>query len=896
MNKKKKAAVRKTAGKIAAAVMVLMLAAGMLPGAGYLSAYGEESGGSAGRTEASAAAGDTAGADSGESSQNSSSEVDISGSDSKSEKELSELKESKGVVLFAESGDSLKPVTEPAPSTDKVVLKYSKVVWYENYSTHYFKVTFDGKTRIAYCVQPKLQAPSQGTRTAYKYNNSLMTKALYYSYGYPGYDKRTRSYVSKKDIDDYDDDYGAYALSHMVLSYIYDNESSKSDAFTGVSSSTRKLVKDLTEMIDKKWPEPPSDASLSLSKTNVTATWDSSGNVQKTPSIKLKGHGDNRINMTIPKYCTMVKTGDGVTKKYTRGKDNSKKVKVFSGDSFYFTAPASVKGTFRSPEMEGVLSTFQPYLIKVSGKQNIVFCGVGATTSVSFRINWVKTGKVKLVKKSEQPEITGGSDCYSLEGAVYGIYSKDTGKLIKKLTTDKDGKAEADGMIRGNYVIRELTPPKGYAKDEKEHAVKVGTGTVSAEVSDKPEYGGVDIVVRKKDRETGNSDMAYGAALKGAQYTVRFYGAYYDSVGDIADRKPDRQWIVSTDKEGKAALDKEHLVSGDEFFSDTSGRTVLPLGTVTVQESKAPEGYLTGDEIFLRKISKGDDGSSVADFVTVEHKEQIIRGDVGFTKVHGGTGSRLAGIPFEITSEDTGETITVETDGSGLLTTVASGKYIGRKDKGEAKDSKDGALPYGSYVINEVRCEKNKGLQLVKGLKFRIESDHRIVDLGEVKDNVLKIGTSASDTADGDKTAAPGQHLSITDRVSYEGLDAGAEYTLKGVLMDKETGRPVIADGRKVTASKTFTPGAAAGSVDVQFVFDGSALGGSTLVVFETLYENGVIVAEHKELGSIEQTVDIAKRDSSADTGDSFPWIPAAAVSVTAAAAAAVVLVRRRRY
>lgn len=894
MNKKKKAAVTKTAGKIAAVVMVLMLAAGMLPGAGCMYAYGEGSGETAGRTEVSAAAEDTAGADSG--TGNSSSEVDISGSDSKSEKELSELKESKGVVLFAESGDSLKPVTEPAPSTDKVVLKYSKVVWYENYSTHYFKVTFDGKTRIAYCVQPKLQAPSRGTKTAHRYNNSLMTKALYYSYGYPGYDKRTRSYVSKKDIDDYDDDYGAYALSHMVLSYIYDNESSKSDAFTGVSSSTRKLVRDLTEMIDKKWPEPPSDASLSLSKTNVTAKWDSSENVQKTPVIKLRGHSDNRINMKIPKYCTMVKTGDGVTKKYTRGEDNSKRVKVFSGDSFYFTAPATVKGTFKSPEMEGVLSTFQPYLIKVTGKQNIVFCGVGATTSVSFRINWVKTGKVKLVKKSEQPEITGGSDCYSLEGAVYGVYSKDTGKLVKKLTTDKEGKAEADGITHGNYVIRELTPPKGYAKDDREYDIKVGTGTVSAEVSDRPEYGGVDIVVKKKDRETGNSDMAYGAALNGAQYTVRFYSAYYDSVSDIADRKPDRQWVISTDKDGKAALDKDHLVSGDDFFSDPSGRTVLPLGTVTIQESKAPEGYLEGDEIFLRKISKGDDGSTVTELEPVEHKEQIIRGDVGFTKVHGGTGSRLAGIPFEITSEDTGETITVETDSSGLLTTVASGKYIGRKDKGEAKDSKDGALPYGSYVINEVRCEKNKGLQLVKGMKFRIESDHRTVDLGEVKDNELKIGTSASDAADGDKTVSPGQSVSITDRVSYEGLDAGTEYTLKGVLMDKKTGCPIVSGGRKVTASKTFKPESASGTVDVTFTFNASDLGGKTLVVFETLIENGITVAEHKDLDSVEQTMKIAKRDSSADTGDSFPRIPAIAAFVTAAVAASVVLARRRRY
>ena len=80
------------------------------------------------------------------------------------------------------------------------------------------------------------------------------------------------------------------------------------------------------------------------------------------------------------------------------------------------------------------------------------------------------------------------------------------------------------------------------------------------------------------------------------------------------------------------------------------------------------------------------------------------------------------------------------------------------------------------------------------------------------------------------------------------------------------------------------------------FTFDASDLGGKTLVVFETLFENGVTVAEHKDLDSAEQTVEIAKRDSSADTGDSFPWIPAASAFVTAAVAAAVVLVRRRRY
>lgn len=893
MKNKKTGAEKNSAGKFTAISIVVMLAAGIIiSGLCDMTAYGAgtdvtSSGGSGTVSYDKSEAGEFTGA--------SSAEIDISGSDRTSEEELSELRQVNGAVLFADSSASLQPASEPSPATDKVVLKYSKVVHYEGYSTHYFKVKYDGKTKIAYCVQPKLQSPSQGTKTAVKYNSRLMTKALYYSYGYPGYDKRTRSYVSKKDIDDYDDDYGAYALSHMILSYIYDKESVNSDAFTGVSSSTKKLVKNLTETIENKWPEPPSDASLALSRTIVAAAWDSSLNVQKTPEIKLKGHSDNRIYMTVPKYCTMVKTGDGVTKKYTRGKDNSKKVKVFSGDSFYFTAPASVTGSFRSPQMEGAISSFQPYLIKVSGKQDIVFCGVGSTTSVSFQINWVKTGKICLVKKSSDSEITSGSGCYSLKGAVYGLYSRNTGKLVKKLTTDAEGRAEVSGITRGNYYLRELTAPAGYEKDKQEHSVKSSAGTVTAEVSDKPETAEVDLIVRKSDKETGNHDVAYGASLENAQYTVKYYSKYYNSVSEIADSKPDRTWVIRTDKDGKAGLDEEHFVSGDRFFSDDAGNTVLPLGTVTIQETKAPEGYLEGDEIFLRKISNDENSGTVSEFKPAEHKEQIIRGDAEFTKVHGTTGEKLSGIQFEITSEDTGETITAVTDSSGKLSTV-SGKCIGKKAEGDRKNDKGGNLPYGDYVINEVRCEKNKGLQLVRNLKFSVKENNRIVDLGEVKDHEIKIGTSASDDTDGDRTAAPRQNVSITDRVSYEGLEKGAKYTIKGVLMDKSSGKPVVIDGEKITASKEFTVAQSNGSADVVFRFDGSELGGKELVVFESLYENGMLAAEHKDMNSTEQTILMEKNDSSADTGDAFPLAAAGIILVVSAAVTVILLLRKQKY
>ena len=820
--------------------------------------------------------------------------IDISGSDSTAKKELSQVEKNDGVVLFAGSSKALEPQTSPSPAKDKVKLSYSRLVRYEGYSTHYFKVKYDGKTKLAYCVQPKLKSPPPGTKTAVKYDSKLMAKALYYSYGYPGYDKRTKAYVSKKDADDYSDDYGAYALSHMVLSYIYDKKSSGSDAFTGVSSKTKKLVKALTENIEKKWPEPPSDASLSLSRTELTAVWDSSSKLQKTPSVKLKGHSDNRINLSVPKNCTLVRTADGKTKSYAAGNSTTKTVKVFAGDSFYFTAPASVKGRYRSPQMEGALSTFQPYLIKVSGKQDIVFCGVGATSSVSLQINWAQTGGLKLVKKSSDPDLTKETVCYSLKGAQYGVYDSKTDKLVIKITTDENGSGEAAGLAPGDYYLKEISAPEGYVKDEKRYDVTISDKTVSKEVSDRPKTSKTGIIVEKKDRETGNHDVAYGASLEGAEYTVRYYGGYYGSVSELKDAKPVRSWVLKTDKKGRASLDKEHFVSGDDFYSDASGAAVLPLGTITVQESKAPEGYLAGDEIFLRKITEDKDTEEVGAVKAAVHQEQIKRGDVALTKIHGGTGAKLSGILFEITSEDTGETITAKTDEKGRLTTV-SGSFIGRKDKGAAKDSARGALPYGSYVMEELRCDGNKGLQLVTGLKFTIKEDMKTVDLGEIIDSELSIGTSVSDDRDGDRIASPGRDVSITDRVTYKGLEKGREYEMEGVLMDRETGKPFLSGGKTVKVRNKFTASGRNGTVDVKFTFDGSDAAGKNLVVFETLYDSGKVAAEHKDMNCVEQTITMDRNGSSADTGDVFPWIAAAVLIVSAAACILVALLRRRQ-
>ena len=99
--------------------------------------------------------------------------VEVKAEDAESKEEINELKEQKGVLLFADSGRELNALSSPAPATDKVYLSYNKLVRYEGYSTHYFKVKYDGRTKVAYCVQPREKSPSKGTWTAYKYNNKI---------------------------------------------------------------------------------------------------------------------------------------------------------------------------------------------------------------------------------------------------------------------------------------------------------------------------------------------------------------------------------------------------------------------------------------------------------------------------------------------------------------------------------------------------------------------------------------------------------------------------------------------------------------------------------------------------------------------------------------------------
>ena len=819
--------------------------------------------------------------------------ITIEGADEKSEQALEDINSNKEVILFADDAGTLQ--SNGTAQTDKVVLSYSRIIRYEDFYTRNFRVTYDGKTKVAYCVQPKEMPPAEGTWTAKEYNSSLMAKALYYSYGYPGYDKKLRPYLSKKDLDDdYEDDDGAYALSHMILSYFYDKQSISSDAFLGVSSQTKKVVMAAAELIENSWPDVPDNSALSLNMTKAKAVWDKASGKQKTPVFKLNGHVDNRITVTVPDNVTMVRKSDGQEKSFSEGK----KVKVFGGDSFYFTAPDSVSGIYKSPEMSGVIADFQPYLISITGKQNIIFCGKGDADSVSFSIEWVNFGKLNLVKLSELPDITEGNSNYSLEGAEYEIYDS-KGKIYDKLVTDKKGEASAK-LPYGSYYIKESGAPEGYAADISKHDVNIKSARTDVIVREKPMIGIPDIIVHKKDKELSENEnekknenvSLYAATLENAHYTIKYYDGYYNEDTDFSELKPVRSWVVRTDKAGKASLNKESLVSGDKLYVNTEGTAVLPLGTITIQETEAPAGYVIDSRVYVRQI-KGDGRTQIVNALEMlTHEEQIIRGDLKFLKKAEGEDGFLEGIPFRITSKSTGESAVLYTDRNGMASTEKSSISIGAC---RTVSDSAGALPYDTYIIDEERCEKNIGLQLVKGIEVIVDKNNSVVDLGIITDKRINLHTSACEKNTGNKKIPAGSSVTIRDTVRYDGLEIGKEYVLKGKLMDRSSGKILMMNGHDVTGTATFTAAASSGEECVEFKLDSSNLKGKELVVFEYLYESGELIAMHNDLDSRDQTVEVeSDRILLPETGDEFPIILLAGIILTAVSGAMCALRRTR--
>lgn len=321
-------------------------------------------------------------------------------------------------------------------------------------------------------------------------------------------------------------------------------------------------------------------------------------------------------------------------------------------------------------------------------------------------------GDMDLLKKSSNPAVSDGNACYSLAGAVYSVYGSQAdaqsgSNRLATLVTNADGYAKATGLQMGAYYVKETTPAKGYALDGTVYPVQVEPAECAhvngGTVYDVPQDDPAIMWVGKIDLDTTLNMPQGSASLAGAQYTVKYYAGYYDNVADLPSSAT-RTWVVETNEDGAAVLDPAYRVSGDDFYFNTLGDVTIPLGTVSIQETKAPQGYLLGDQpIYLNKITSNGYVPKVETYNAPKDPEQVIKGGVKISKVDAETGdtpqgdASLAGIRFAIVNESANS---VAVEGG----TYANGqvvKVIETDASGTAATAAD-SLPYGSYSVHEV--------------------------------------------------------------------------------------------------------------------------------------------------------------------------------------------------
>ena len=307
-------------------------------------------------------------------------------------------------------------------------------------------------------------------------------------------------------------------------------------------------------------------------------------------------------------------------------------------------------------------------------------------------------GSLDVYKASAYLQITSGNECYSLKGAVYGLYQN--GIEIARQTTDANGYARFNNLSAGNYNLQEITPPKGYALDKNIYPVTINSSqTTRVDVKDYPQSDPVSILLGKVDKDTTQNMPQGSASLEGAEFTIKYYAVHSDKDPAESGKKPVRTWVLKTNKDGKTAMVDSLKVSGDEFFKTSQGYNTLPLGTITIQETKAPKGYLLNEKVFVRQItSKGTtEGVETYNMPTIE--EEVIRGDIQLVKYGenndepGDSGADikkpLKDIKFHLTSKTNGDVYTIITDENGF----ASTKQFGNSDRGN--------LPFDTYTVTE---------------------------------------------------------------------------------------------------------------------------------------------------------------------------------------------------
>ena len=401
------------------------------------------------------------------------------------------------------------------------------------------------------------------------------------------------------------------------------------------------------------------------------------------------------------------------------------------------------------------------------------------------------TVNVTLDKSNGNPAMTqGNAACYAqdLSGAIYGVYSDAAlTNEVGRITTDANGHGELNGItVQRNAVLytKELVAPRGFNLDSQvyRHAFTTNGETYNVQSTDQPMNDPLQITLNKVSADA--NAVANPASLEGAEFTLKFYAGQY-TFNDLPATAT-RTWVVKTLKnaQGKyvTGLDPLYQVSGDPFYLD-AGIPTLPLGTLTVEETKAPAGYTLDNKVIdasnspAPNIRNGvvlfnivDDNSTARVVGGNEYTvvEGVVRGGLEIQKKDADTNENVGTATFQIVNKNNYDVVARDENGD-VVATAAAGQtlpYTITTDANGYWKSNDAFLPAGDYELVEVTAPAGYYLNTT-AKPFEIKDNGEIVSLDYADDKIM---------LDVAKTDGKGNNV------------AGAKMT----LIDKLTGNEIV--------------------------------------------------------------------------------------------------------
>ncbi|WP_337381397.1 SpaA isopeptide-forming pilin-related protein, partial [Ruminococcus sp.] len=408
-------------------------------------------------------------------------------------------------------------------------------------------------------------------------------------------------------------------------------------------------------------------------------------------------------------------------------------------------------------------------------------------------------------------------------------YKKDT--FVDTITTDKKGTATSKQLYLGKYRVVEKTAPYGFVLNKTVNHIELTysgqnekvTSTSTSFTNDRQKVV-IDLTkILEQDEKfnIGSNDEIRNVS----------FGLYADedlkASNGTAVPKDGLIEIITCDEKGKAT-----------FTTD------LPIGSYYVKEISTDNHYILSDKKYPVVFEyAGQDTAtvhiSVNDGEPIEN--EIIYGTIKGLKIDSETGENITGALFGLFSI----TETEFTEETAILTSESNEEGIFTFEN----------VPYGEYIVSELKPAEGY-LPNEENYTVTISENKEIIEITVENDKIPELGTTA--TIDGKKEFTVNGDITIDDVVSYKHLIPGKKYIIKGILMDKRTGKAFLVDGKEVCSEITFTPETSDGEVTISFTFDGSVITKDTeIVAFETLYHEGTEIAVHADIEDENQTVTI---------------------------------------